>query len=91
MGAPGRLEALTQRLRWQVPQNLDMEEVFFSSANVSSAEKIFPSLDIILTPDNVNQTCKNYSYNRVLGLQYTYKEGKQAQFSCPWLLPTPAS
>lgn len=44
---------------------LTLEKVLFSSANVSQ-EKISFRLDLILTPNDLNQICKNYSYNRAL-------------------------
>lgn len=50
-----------------VPE-LRLEKVLFSSANISQ-EKPAPRFDLILTPDDLNQTCENYSSSRAVRIR----------------------
>lgn len=50
-----------------VPELRDWRR-FCLAQQMSPQEKTSPGLVLILTPNDLNQTCKNYSYKRAVGI-----------------------
>lgn len=65
-GARGRghWEGWSCKVQWQVSQNLDWR--FCLAQQMSPREKTSTRLVLILTPNDLSQTCKNYSYYRTV-------------------------
>lgn len=89
-GTLGRLESLSCKVEWQVSQNLDWRR-FCLAQRMSPRKKTSPRLDLILTPNDLSQTCKNYSYNQTVRIIIRTKQANEPSFLVNGFFSLPTS